>query len=216
MKIGDNIKVRECQAIPVLAGGEAEVVDVQMQPYEKYRTYPVWARMTTGERKGKLYGFREDEVERLPEKYEEPLLSAKVEARATKARVLEGLEEILEGVTSVEEVAEIEKVIGEVKGKLLLEPARGFWEGKTPCWEMFRCPEEVKNECPAFKYQSLPCWEIEGTYSKLYDNGTKGNNTDICQHCRVYKKWGQGKPIEIKLYGKGFDSTRRSLEKVSQ
>jgi len=123
-----------------------------------------------------------------------------------KPKVIEQMEEILTGVTTVEEVAEIERVIEEAKGKLLVEPRLGFWEGKTPCWEMFRCPEEVRNECPAFKYRSLPCWEVEGTYCKLFDYGAKGDDTDICQYCRVYKRWGQGEPIEIKLRGKGFNS----------
>ena len=122
-----------------------------------------------------------------------------------KARVIEQVEEILTGVSTVEEIAEIERVIEEAKGKLLVEPRLGFWEGKTPCWEMFRCPEEVRNECPAFKYRSLPCWEVEGTYCKLFDYGAKGDGTDICQYCRVYKRWGQGEPIEIKLRGRGIN-----------
>ena len=122
-----------------------------------------------------------------------------------KARVIEQVEEILTGVSTVEEIAEIERVIEEAKGKIMIEPGLGFWEGKTPCWEMFRCPEEVRNECPAFKYRSLPCWEVEGTYCKLFDYGAKGDGTDICQYCRVYKRWGQGEPIEIKLHGKGIN-----------
>ena len=122
-----------------------------------------------------------------------------------KARVIEQVEEILTGVSTVEEIAEIEKAIQEAKGKIMIEPGLGFWEGKTPCWEMFRCPEEVRNECPAFKYRSLPCWEVEGTYCKLFDYGAKGDGTDICQYCRVYKRWGQGEPIEIKLHGKGIN-----------
>ncbi len=122
-----------------------------------------------------------------------------------KPKVIEQMEEILTGVSTVEEIAEIEKAIQEAKGKIMIEPGLGFWEGKTPCWEMFRCPEEVRNECPAFKYRSLPCWEVEGTYCKLFDYGAKGDGTDICQYCRVYKRWGQGEPIEIKLHGKGFN-----------
>ena len=106
---------------------------------------------------------------------------------------------------------EIEKVIGDVKGKILPEPTLGFWEGKTPCWEMFRCPEAMRNECPAFKYRSLPYWEIEGTYCKLYDYGAKGDGTDICQVCRVYKRWGHGEPIQLKLSGKGFNATAKSI-----
>jgi len=51
---------------------------------------------------------------------------------------------------------------------------------------------------------------------KLCDNGNNGNDTSICQICRVYKKYGQGKPIEIKLFGKGLDSYCRALKEKSQ
>jgi len=122
-----------------------------------------------------------------------------------KPKELEMVKESLREVVTVEEIAEIESVIEEAKGKLLAEPSLGYWEGKIPCWEMFRCPDAVKCECPAFKYRSLPCWEVEGTYCKLYDYGAKGDGTDICQYCRVYKRWGHGEPIELKLFGKGFN-----------
>jgi len=121
------------------------------------------------------------------------------EGKIMKATVAEQMEEILRGVSTVEEIAEMEKAIEEAKGKITIEPASGFWAGKTACWEMFRCPEEVRKECPAFKYRSTPCWEIEGTYCKLFDYGAKGDGTEICQYCRVYERWGQGKPLEIKL-----------------
>ena len=124
-----------------------------------------------------------------------------------KTKITEQVEEILTSVATAEEIAEIETAIEEAKGRLLVEPGLGFWSGKTPCWEMFRCPQEVRSECPSFKYRSLPCWEIEGTYCKLFDYGARGDGTDICQYCRVYKRWGHGEPIEIKLLGKGFNST---------
>jgi hypothetical protein len=122
-----------------------------------------------------------------------------------KAKELEQVKQLLQEVETVEEIAEVERIIEEAKGKISLEPGVGFWEGKTPCWEMFRCPEAVRNECPAYKYRSLPCWEIEGTYCKLFDYGAKGDGTAICEVCRVYRKWGHGEPIEIKLFGRGFN-----------
>lgn len=122
-------------------------------------------------------------------------------------KVIEQVEEIVKSVTTVEEIAEIARIVTEAKGKIIPGPTLDFWEGKTPCWEVYRCPEEIKIECPAFKYRSLPCWEIEGTYSKLYDYGAKGDSLDICRGCRVYKRWGHGEPIEIKLLGKGFNAT---------
>jgi hypothetical protein len=82
-----------------------------------------------------------------------------------------------------------------------------FWAGKTPCWEMCHCPPAIRDECPASKYTSLPCWEIEGTYSKLQMKGNvaTGTDTSICEVCRVHKMYGNDKPIELKLRGRGID-----------
>ncbi|MBA7646368.1 hypothetical protein ES703_54130 [subsurface metagenome] len=130
-----------------------------------------------------------------------------------RPKELEQVKELLKEVVTVEEIAEVERIIEEAKGKISLEPSLGFWEGKTACWELFRCPQAVQDECPAFHYRSLPCWEIEGTYCKLDDYGATGQETSICEVCRVYKKWGHGEPIEIKLVGKGIDTSLRALAK---
>ena len=62
----------------------------------------------------------------------------------------------------------------------------------------------IKNECPAATHQSLSCWEIEGTYCKLGRHGLSGIDTSICEVCRVYKRWGNGRLIEVKLFGQGI------------
>ena len=196
MKIGSVVEIKKCDAIPGVVGEHAEIVRLQIQEFEKYTVYPVWVKVLSGERKGKIYGFQYDEVEVLPEAFTGKMM---------KTKMIEQLEEILRGITTFEDIAEIERAISEVKGSILAEPTLGFWEGKTPCWEMFCCPEAIRNECPAFKHRGVPCWQIEGTYSKLLDDGQKGYNTDICRVCRVYKRWGRGEPIEIKLLGKGFN-----------
>lgn len=90
-----------------------------------------------------------------------------------------------------------------------------FWTGKEPCWELSHCTNMVKAECPAFKYQFLPCWEIEGTYCKLDDYGADGKDTSICEICRVYKTYGEGKPIQLKLLGRGINTSLSMLEKVA-
>lgn len=205
MRIGDAVKVKLCEPVPEVVGETGEIVELETQQFAKYAAYPIWVKITSGGRAGKVYGFRESEVELLAAAGTRGVEAAASREVASSRGVVEQLEEILKGVETVEEIGEVEKVIEEAKGKILTEPGTGFWEGKTPCWAMFRCPEAVRNECPAFKYQSLPCWEIEGTYCKLYDYGAKGDGTEICANCRVYKKWGQGAPIEIKLLGKGFN-----------
>ncbi|HEY56004.1 MAG TPA: hypothetical protein G4N90_01050 [Dehalococcoidia bacterium] len=194
MKIGDTVGIKNANSLPDVVGESAEIVGLRTQEFEKYTVYPVWARMTTGERKGKIYGFQYGEVELPPRRYKEVTMEPEVVKR---------LEEVLKGVTTIEDVAEIERAIGEVKGNILTEPALGFWEGKTPCWDMFHCPDAIKKECPAFRYRTLPCWQIEGTYCKLLDSEPQGMDTDICHVCRAYEKWGHREPIEIKLRGKG-------------
>lgn len=213
MRIGDTVKIRECDSIPEVVGQNGEIVDMEIQHFAKYTVYPIWVKMTSGERAGEVYGFREGEVELLPKVSEARAKSSEEEVKAVKPKELEKVKESLAKVATVEEIAEVERVIEEAKGKIMVEPSMGFWEEKTPCWEMFRCPEAVRNECPAFNYRSLPCWEIEGTYCKLDDYAARGDDTSICQVCRVYKRWGGGKPIQIKLFGKGIDTSLRSVEK---
>ena len=68
MKIGDMVSVKKYDLNldrfrPELMGQNAKIVDVQLQQYEKYRAYPIWARVTTGVHRGGIYGFHENEVE---------------------------------------------------------------------------------------------------------------------------------------------------------
>ena len=106
-------------------------------------------------------------------------------------------------IQSVREIAERER-------------ATDFWQGKIPCWEMCHCPQVIKSECPAPKYPSFPCWEIEGTYCKLTADGTSGKDISICRRCRVYRRWGENKPIELKLSDRGIDSFRRFLSEKTE
>ena len=120
-------------------------------------------------------------------------------------KIVEQVEAILRGSLTAEELAEIEKVVKDAKGNVSLEDNFGFWKSKTPCWEMCTCPQTLRQECPAFKNKNMPCWEVEGTYCKLDDYGATGRDTSICQTCRVYKRWGENKKIEIKLCGQGLN-----------
>jgi len=95
----------------------------------------------------------------------------------------------------------------------LATETKSFQDTTNACWEMCHCPEMIKRDCPAPKYQFLSCWEIEGTYCKLNDYGAKGNDTSICEVCRVYKKHGNAEPIRLKLYGKGINTKLDNLSK---
>ena len=127
-----------------------------------------------------------------------------------KSKIVKEVEEILRSVTTPQDLAEIEKVIAEAKGKLKLEPKGGFWEDKTPCWELTHCEDKIRNECPAYAHQTLPCWKIEGTYCKLDIHGARGDDTSICQTCRVYSKYGIGQPIGTELEGRALIDARFS------
>lgn len=90
-----------------------------------------------------------------------------------------------------------------------------FWKDKQPCWEKCHCPKSINSECPATRYQFLPCWEIEGTYCKLDDHGATGKDTSICEVCRTYKKYGIDEPIRLKLYGKGMNVHIAETENIT-
>jgi hypothetical protein len=82
--------------------------------------------------------------------------------------------------------------------------AEDFWSGKTPCWEMTKCPEPIHSGCPAYHHRSYPCWEIEGTYCKWNEWGGNGRDISICLKCEVYLTWGEGRRIELRLLGHGI------------
>jgi len=114
----------------------------------------------------------------------------------------------------------IRRLLEEALGKEdVVAPEGDFWAGKTACWEMCRCPPAIRNECPASKYTALPCWEVEGTYCKLEmkEGGiVTGTDTSICEVCRVYKRYGDGKRIELKLRGKGINVAMNAPERLSR
>ena len=101
------------------------------------------------------------------------------------------------------------------KTAVVEKDTENFWIGKVACWEKSHCPDMIKAECPAAKFQFLPCWEIEGTYCKLNDRGATGRDTAICEACPVYKKYGNDEPIKIKLFGHGIDDTLKEMQKLA-
>jgi glyceraldehyde-3-phosphate dehydrogenase/erythrose-4-phosphate dehydrogenase len=119
---------------------------------------------------------------------------------------IDQLRQILNEVDSEQEVAEIAKILDGVRGRLRVgRKEQSFWANKTPCWELVSCPESVVRACPAPRYQRYPCWQIEGTHSKLTEQGMRGDDTGACATCRVHKLYGQGEPVRIELFGKGLN-----------
>lgn len=62
------------------------------------------------------------------------------------------------------------------------QPPKNFWKGKTPCWVLRHCISEAREQCNAYRNQSLPCWEQE-TLCK----GLCGGST--CFVCEVFIKY---------------------------
>jgi len=53
--------------------------------------------------------------------------------------------------------------------------------------------------------------EVSIDTKEIHGDGEKGHNTDICRVCRVYKRWGNEEPIEIKFRGRGFNQAKVNL-----
>jgi two-component system alkaline phosphatase synthesis response regulator PhoP len=134
---------------------------------------------------------------------------------AAKSRLMEEIEEILRRVTTPEDLAEIERAIMEAKGKVRLEAATGFWEGKSPCWELTHCEAGIRNECPAYAEQALACWKTPGTYCQLEAFDGIGDETSICRVCRVYRKYGAGEPLPAQPLEGLVDTWAKSNEPFS-
>jgi hypothetical protein len=72
------------------------------------------------------------------------------------------------------------------------------------CWKMTSCPETIRNDCPAYRFPSIPCWQIEGTYCKVNAWGAQGDDNSICLACKVYLESTGKKSLTITLRGHGI------------
>lgn len=86
----------------------------------------------------------------------------------------------------------LEEALGK-EGELDKESSSDFWAGKTPCWQMCHCPKMIRDECPAYLNQNVPCWSLARTYCKL----PSGTDLAICYFCRVHKKYGANEVLTI-------------------
>jgi len=57
-----------------------------------------------------------------------------------------------------------------------------FWEGKDPCWVLLDCSKFLRQQCPAFSFPAIPCWEVAYTQNEIL----LGIKKD-CKSCKVYK-----------------------------
>lgn len=89
---------------------------------------------------------------------------------------------------------------------------KGFWEGKTACWEMHACPEQVRRQCPAYFNPEFACWAIAGTPCKVNLAAGVDDDVSICYNCNVYMKYGAGQEIAVLLPSEGMSHSRLLLE----
>jgi DNA-binding XRE family transcriptional regulator len=58
---------------------------------------------------------------------------------------------------------------------------------QKPCWEIRKCPAELKNKCPAWEFNSgTLCWFINGTIceGKVHENWKE--KITVCKSCKVW------------------------------
>ena len=60
---------------------------------------------------------------------------------------------------------------------------------KKNCWELKKCPEEKRNKCPAWEYDSgRYCWLINGTICECATQKNWHEKIQICKNCAVMKQ----------------------------
>lgn len=150
MKIGDAVRVKRCDSMPEVVGESAEIVDLQIQEFEEYTVYPVWVKVTSGERKGKICGFKYDEVEVLPKTYPTETL---------RVRVVEQLEEMLKatkvgGAVKIRKCDSMPEVAGE-SGEIVEMQIQDFERYTAyPVWVKMTSGER-KGKIYGFQYDEI-------------------------------------------------------------
>lgn len=57
-----------------------------------------------------------------------------------------------------------------------------------PCWEILSCPQEKRDQCPAWEFSSGDlCWFINGTICDGSVHKTWRDKMKLCRTCNVFK-----------------------------
>lgn len=48
----------------------------------------------------------------------------------------------------------------------------------TPCWEIKKCPPEIREQCSAYIEPAVPCWQLS--------NSGCAHKSRRCRECKVY------------------------------
>jgi len=77
---------------------------------------------------------------------------------------------------------------GHVERHILFLLSRKNRRKQENCWELRKCPEEKKNKCPAWEFDSGQfCWFISGTICGNTTHKTLDEKLSICRKCVVMK-----------------------------
>lgn len=60
--------------------------------------------------------------------------------------------------------------------RIQLKETMAHW---TPCWEIRKCPPQLRESCPAYQHRDLPCWQAW--------REAAGRLPDRCVDCIVFR-----------------------------
>ena len=134
----------------------------------------------------KSYQFSERKIYYIMDSKEFLVLRKKLEA--TQKQMAELLGVSLKAVHSYEQgwrsiPAHVERQV-----LFLLYLQNDKSEKLKSCWQVKKCPEQVKEQCPAWKFNAGKfCWFINGTICECKAQKDWREKMKICGSCKVFK-----------------------------
>ena len=81
-------------------------------------------------------------------------------------------------------------VHAERQAYFLLSRLSSITDEMEPCWVLKKCPDELKNRCPAWEFRvGDMCWFINGTMCEGVVHGKWGEKIEICKLCEAMATW---------------------------
>ena len=69
---------------------------------------------------------------------------------------------------------------------LLAQKKQGF-ESRKPCWTIKKCPQERREQCPAWEFKAGKlCWFINGTICECINQDNWQDKMEVCKKCKVF------------------------------
>ncbi len=87
------------------------------------------------------------------------------------------------------------KIPSYVERQLLFLLSMKTRERVSPCWDVRRCPPQMRETCPVWEFKSGHlCWFINGTICQGKPRGSWSQKMIVCRKCQVFtsfaKHWG--------------------------